>query len=630
MAYGLFLYKEIINQGDRLVRIEIYQEGYVGASMEIEALQSATLVMDNQGEDLNSPIIKSSMNLTLVNTNQFNYEVFFTPDATKFKVVYKLDGVTEWTGYLTPDSYTENLAFRDTISLVARDNIGLLEKTKYLPLNNEIVKIGDFVASAMNIISFPFTITWESLKTDSENVNIKERYVRLYQLSGEKTYYEILESLLSSLALQMRYVGGNEFKIVDINNFHSFGSNESFIFINGSGQREIIPAIATATIKQDYQKVENAYFVKWQEVMFDFVGEYEAQGGLIFPVHKLNINSIWKTNGEPYVYNPFYYKVNPNWLYITGVYDEGSYPTQFTKYFYYDIPINKTYSDTSLKFSILGGLYNPYPVNQISLAGSINIRCRVLLISGGATYNLKSFGWVNFNPSDPEFIEFTISASKDFQELSVNITQVPSDGVLRLIIYPYELPSLTPLDIEANYITDLGRIIAALPIRKVTLVGDTGQSALNQDYKCTIDTKSNVDLPIEIIWSEVPENRGDGWSFNGGLYKPNISGDYKATTGWKWNNGTIFNLRELCARQIIHNHLGARNKLSGQIVKNENKSSKLHFNGVYSSESVAGDYILNYAALNLLSEEMQVEFWEVRDYDDITLKFEVIKDDWES
>ena len=87
MAYGLYLYKQITNQGNRVVRIEIYQKDYSGASIEINSLQSATLVMDNQGEDLTAPIIKSSLNFTIVNTNQFNYEVFFTPDATKFKVV---------------------------------------------------------------------------------------------------------------------------------------------------------------------------------------------------------------------------------------------------------------------------------------------------------------------------------------------------------------------------------------------------------------------------------------------------------------------------------------------------------------------------------------------------------------
>ena len=44
MAYGLYLYKQIINQGDRVVRLEIYQKDYVGASIEINSLQSATLV----------------------------------------------------------------------------------------------------------------------------------------------------------------------------------------------------------------------------------------------------------------------------------------------------------------------------------------------------------------------------------------------------------------------------------------------------------------------------------------------------------------------------------------------------------------------------------------------------------
>ena len=220
MAYGLYLYKQIINQGDRVVRLEIYQKDYVGASIEINSLQSATLVMDNQGEDLTAPIIKSSLNFTLVNTNQFNYEVFFTPDATKFKVVYKLDGVTEWTGYLTPDSYMESLVFRDTISLVARDNLGMLDEMKfnYLPYWS-VASPQSILTNALSKIGFDMTIEWASLKTDSDNTNIKDVNIITRQYNNDKSWFEFISILLSSLALQMRYVGGNKYKIVDINKF---------------------------------------------------------------------------------------------------------------------------------------------------------------------------------------------------------------------------------------------------------------------------------------------------------------------------------------------------------------------------------------------------------------------------
>ena len=90
MAYGLYLYKQIINQGDRVVRLEIYQKDYVGASIEINSLQSATLVMDNQGEDLTAPIIKSSLNFILVNTSQFDYEVFSLPMRQSLKLSISL------------------------------------------------------------------------------------------------------------------------------------------------------------------------------------------------------------------------------------------------------------------------------------------------------------------------------------------------------------------------------------------------------------------------------------------------------------------------------------------------------------------------------------------------------------
>ena len=261
MAYGLYLYKQIINQGDRVVRLEIYQKDYVGASIEINSLQSATLVMDNQGEDLTAPIIKSSLNFTLVNTNQFNYEVFFTPDATKFKVVYKLDGVTEWTGYLTPDSYTENLSYRDTISLVARDNLGLLEQIKYKATTYSYERLGyifDTMDYLLAQINFPMVYEWSSNKV-SGNTNIKDALINIFVLEeDDKSCFEVLELLLKSFALQMRYVGGNKYQIIDINDFRSRPTTQDAIFINGA-TREIIPAWKDASLKFQYNKLDNIY-----------------------------------------------------------------------------------------------------------------------------------------------------------------------------------------------------------------------------------------------------------------------------------------------------------------------------------------------------------------------------------
>jgi len=131
MAYGLYLYKEVETLGGNTARLEIFQKDFTGSALEIDAIQSWKLVMDNQGGDLAEPIIKTSMKISIINTNQINYDVFFTPDATKFKVIYKLNGTTEWTGYLTPDSFIENLTYRDTIALTARDNIGMLEQIQY-------------------------------------------------------------------------------------------------------------------------------------------------------------------------------------------------------------------------------------------------------------------------------------------------------------------------------------------------------------------------------------------------------------------------------------------------------------------------------------------------------------------
>ena len=125
MAYGLWLYKEIeTKQGSR--RIEIHKRNYTGASIEIDALADDGVVLSMDGGDITDPIIGTTLSLSIIDTEQIDTSLFFTPDATLYRVQLFFGATLEWSGYLTPDSYSENLAYRDIVSLVARDNLGRL------------------------------------------------------------------------------------------------------------------------------------------------------------------------------------------------------------------------------------------------------------------------------------------------------------------------------------------------------------------------------------------------------------------------------------------------------------------------------------------------------------------------
>ena len=123
------------NRGGKTVRLEIRQRDYTGASKEIYALTALSIDMQGGQDSIDSAIIKTSLNVNIIDCSDIadtstmkygDWTEFFTPDSTLYKFIVYQDGSARWSGYLTPDSYEEDLSFRNTISLTARDNIGHL------------------------------------------------------------------------------------------------------------------------------------------------------------------------------------------------------------------------------------------------------------------------------------------------------------------------------------------------------------------------------------------------------------------------------------------------------------------------------------------------------------------------
>ena len=110
----------------------------------IASLIDARLEWLGQQDDMPMGIIKTALTLTFVDISdnpvytedgeiyrQGNWYEFFTPDALKYRVIYYYDDWRTWSGYVTPDSFTEPLSYHGTISIVARDNLGLLDSIQF-------------------------------------------------------------------------------------------------------------------------------------------------------------------------------------------------------------------------------------------------------------------------------------------------------------------------------------------------------------------------------------------------------------------------------------------------------------------------------------------------------------------
>ena len=94
MAYGLKYYKEFAwtnyaNDTTGNTRIEILENNYSGASVEIDELGETPvqLRMDNTGDMINQTIKKTSLVLSIIDTDQFDYSQFYTSDGKNTRLI---------------------------------------------------------------------------------------------------------------------------------------------------------------------------------------------------------------------------------------------------------------------------------------------------------------------------------------------------------------------------------------------------------------------------------------------------------------------------------------------------------------------------------------------------------------
>lgn len=267
------------------VRLEIQQRGYSGTAKEIYALQSLSLELQGGDDAIDSPIIKTSLNVGLIDASDMpdtttmkygDWTEFFTPDSTLYRFVLKQGGTTRWTGYLTPDSYEEDLTYRSTISVTARDNIGHLKDFDFPREVWESVSVMEMIDTALDLIEFPMTVV-QSLGMRMTDVrgntvtSLSNVYTDPRTFWGSD-WYSVIEGLLDSLGLAFRFIDNNRFLLAPLRYVPDMGSSlparKSIVFLNSSGHRMLEPAVKQILEEMTYDK-EDAIYVDLDESCFE-------------------------------------------------------------------------------------------------------------------------------------------------------------------------------------------------------------------------------------------------------------------------------------------------------------------------------------------------------------------------
>ena len=295
MVYKQRYYKEITHEDGKVIRLEFWKGGDNSIAEAVElgpVLKSLNLEIQNGG-DIDQPIVKTQLNFTLIDAPDHeeaktkkcgSWEEFYSPNATAWMVKVNAKNYGEsgfkaiWSGYITPDSFRESLTYRSGVSFIARDNIGHMQDFPFDAEGNAegMIKLGELIELAWEKIASPMLLTIETnnaqwLQTYGHNA--LNTYMNISAFK-DKNWYEVLESVLYSYGLVMRYVGNNKVVVYPLRNLPEYGFEGSSdlvpIFQTGA-ERELAPAVRRIEESMDYSSSE---FVVKLPTTKDLSGNY--------------------------------------------------------------------------------------------------------------------------------------------------------------------------------------------------------------------------------------------------------------------------------------------------------------------------------------------------------------------
>lgn len=342
MAHQLKYYKDIESQG-HLWRLEILQETDEALTpVEIgPVLQGLRLVVQGEQADIDTPIVKTSLEMSFVDAPDLEadrkcgyWEEFYTSSATEFKVRLYKDGTQEWSGYVTPDSFSEDLRYRGIVTITARDGLGALQDYEYdaAPNYYGMQNVATLLDKGLTKVKFPMNVFYTYKEESARKVLYPQvegiaqevwfSYVNNISLE-DKTWYDAIESLLYATGMVLRYVGGNLFVLCSLRDLPLYDKQYHWdvpvldVQFSAYGHRELSPAAKTIVDEIAFEIEENLAEVNVPEEAYKEKGTYtyyvDEQIPDKFVSYEMPVNNIasnaWSTmslNTSLFL-NPFEY-----------------------------------------------------------------------------------------------------------------------------------------------------------------------------------------------------------------------------------------------------------------------------------------------------------------------------------
>lgn len=303
MTYHLAFYKEVPQPNGDVVRLELHQGIEEGSQLMPrpvplgDVLAGLSLNIEGQSGDIDEPIVKTSLNIDLVDAPERNtlserwgdWEIFYTSNSVGWKVIllgkraYDAEFRTLWGGYVTPDSYAEVLQYHGVVTVTARDNIGHLQDFDFDAEGNDDQMITPFelITQAWEKIACPLTLDWrgaedENIWPQTNGVNAIDTYMNVSAFEG-KSWYDAVSETLYAFGLAMRYVGNNKVAVCPLRRLAAQSkADEDFVphfgpLFEAYATRELTPAVKEIKEEVKYELEEGVDVPIIKEN--DFTGE---------------------------------------------------------------------------------------------------------------------------------------------------------------------------------------------------------------------------------------------------------------------------------------------------------------------------------------------------------------------
>lgn len=202
---------------------EIRERDYSGSVTDID-MGDDPIVISLRGEgesDIYSAIIPIEAVISVVATDSNSFDVLYTDDPRKFKVVYIKDGVELWDGFLLPNQYVEGIVNYPTVAnLTAVDAMASAGEISFLresgmeysgrisaiKLISEILKrieVNKPIRSGCNLYA-------SGMNTTAADDPLAQTYIDLdrYYLNDIPTFRDILNDILTVFGARMIIWGG--------------------------------------------------------------------------------------------------------------------------------------------------------------------------------------------------------------------------------------------------------------------------------------------------------------------------------------------------------------------------------------------------------------------------------------